>query len=161
MADISREELLQHIRQHYQVKKFIPDDELDGNIKDEIENLNSHSRWSDGTLNWQKDLKEEFDEIDKMEDRDLMIWVVFAVKWHTAMGHPTRNEEMYVNLFRRLIEVMEAANEKMFEIAGKMNREKMLMLVKFHFANGKFYYVNDVDNTMESFEKIMAGKSAD
>ena len=161
MTDISKKELLQQIRQHYKIKDLVPDDELDEYIADRVEILNQCSRWSDGTLNWQKDLKEEFDEIDKMDDRRLSSEVVFAVQWHTAMGHPTRNEEMYRRLFRSLIEVVEAANEKMFEIAGKMNREKMLMLVKFHFANGKFYQVNDVDGTMESFDKIMAGQSAD
>ena len=51
MTDISKKELLQHIKQHYQVKQFVPDDELYGCIADEIKSLNSHSRWSDGTLN--------------------------------------------------------------------------------------------------------------
>ena len=161
MTDISKKELLQHIRQHYKIKDLVPDDELDEYIAVRVENLNECSRWSDGTLNWQKDLKEEFDEIDKMEDRQLIREIVFAVIWHTLIGEPTRNEEMYRRLFRSLIEVAEAASEKMFEIAGKMSREKMLMLVKFHFANGKFYQVNDVDGTMESFDKIMAGESAD
>ena len=161
MADISRKELLKHIKQHYRVKQFVPDDELDGCIADEIENLNSHSRWSDGTFNWQKDLKEEFAEIDKMDMDELRTAVVFAVKWHTTLGYPVRNEEMYGRLFRSLIEVAERARGDMFEIVGKMSRERMLMLVKFHYANGKFYHVNDVDGTMESFERIMGGQSAD
>ena len=161
MTDISRKELLQHIKQHYQVKQFVPDDELDGCIADEMKSLNSHSRWSDGSLNWQQDLKEDFAEIDEMGMDELCAAVVFAVKWHTTLGHPVRNEEMYGRLFRRLIEVAERASDSMFEIAGKMSREKMLTLVKFHYANGKFYHVNDVDGTMESFEKIMGGQSAD
>ena len=159
MTDISKKELLKHIKQHYQVKQFVPDDELDDCIADEIKSLNSHSRWSDGTLNWQKDLKDEFDEIDKMDVDELCAAVVFAVKWHTMLGTPVRNQKMYGRLFRSLIDVAERADDSMFEMAGKMSRERMLMLVKFHFANGKFYHVNDVDSTMESFEKIMAGQS--
>ena len=161
MADISKKELFQHIKQHYRVKQFVSDGELFGCIADEIKSLNKHSRWSDGTLNWQKDLKDEFDEIDKMGMDELCAVVVFAVKWHTTLGHPVRNEEMYGRLFRSLIEVADRSNDSMFEIAGKMSREKMLTLVKFHFANGKFYHVNDVDGTMESFDKIMDGQSAD
>lgn len=161
MTDISKKELLKHIKQHYRVKQFVPDDELDDCIVDEVKNLNSHSRWSDGTLNWQKDLKEEFNEIDKMDMDELCAAVVFAVKWHTMLGNPVRNKEMYGRLFRNLIEVADRANDSMFEIADRMNRERMLMLVKFHYANGKFYHVNDVDGTMESFERIMAGQSAD
>ena len=161
MANISKKELLQHIRQHCQVKQSVPDDELYEGIKDQVETLNSSSRWSDGTLNWQKDLKDELDKIDKMDVDELCNMVVFAVKWHTLIGYPTRNEEAYRRLFRRLIEAAEVANEKMFGIAYEMSRERMLMLVKFHYANGKFYDVNDVDSTMESFQKIMAGQSAD
>ena len=161
MTDISKKELLQHIRQHFQVKQSVPDDELYEDIKDQVESLNSHSRWSDGTINWQKDLKDELDEIDKMDVDELRSMVVFAVKWHSLIGYPTRNEETYRRLFRRLIEAADTANEKMFGIAGKMSKETMLMLVKFHYANGKFYDVNNVDNTMESFQKIMSGQNAD
>lgn len=161
MTDISKKELLQDIKQHYKVKQFVPDDVLDDSITRDIEILNSPSRWSDGTLNWQKDLKEEFDRIEGMDDRELSSMVVFAVVWHELMKEPTRNEKMYRSLFRRLIEVAERTEEKMFEIVGKMSRERMLMLVKFHFANGKFYHVNDVDSTMDSFNKIMAGERAD
>ena len=161
MTDISKKELLKHIKQHYRVKQFVPDDELDDSIAGEIKSLNSYSRWSDGTLNWQKDLKEDFDEIDEMDDRQLSSAVVYAVIWHTFLGEPTRNEEMYRRLFRSLIEVAEKTEEKMFGMAGKMSRERMLTLVKFHYANGKFYHMNDVDSTMESFERIMGGQSAD
>ena len=161
MTDISKKELLQHIRQHYQVRNLVPDDELDKLISNEIESFNQHSRWSDGTLNWQKDLKKEFDEIDKMEDKELRSAVVFSVIWHSLLGEPTRNEEMYARLFRGLIGVADRAEEKMYEMAGRMSRERMLMLVKFNYANGKFYHVNDVDSTMESFQKIMQGQEAD
>ena len=122
MTDISKKELLQDIKQHYKVKQFVPDDVLDDSITRDIEILNSPSRWSDGTLNWQKDLKEEFDRIEGMDDRELSSMVVFAVVWHELMKEPTRNEKMYRSLFRRLIEVAERAQEKMFEIAGKMSR---------------------------------------
>ena len=161
MTDISKNELLQHIRQHYKVNEFVPDEELDKDITDKIEDINSYSRWSDGTLNWQKDLKEEFDRIDGMNDHELSSMVMFAVVWHELLGEPTRNEQMYRRLFLSLIEVAERALEKMFEVAGKMSRERMLMLVKFHYANGKFYHVNNVDSTMESFQKIMAGQRVD
>ena len=106
-------------------------------------------------------MKEEFAEIDKMGMDELCAAVVFVVKWHTMLGHPVRSEEMYGRLFRGLIEVAERASDNMFEIASKMNRERMLTLVKFHYANGKFYHVNDVDGTMETFDKIMGGQSAD
>ena len=161
MTDISKKELLKHIKQHYQVKQSVPDDDLDDFITGEIQNFNQHSRWSDGSLNWQKDLKKELDEIGEMDDKQLSAAVVFAVVWHELMGEPTRNEKMYRRLFRGLIEVAEGAGEKMFEMAGNMSRERMLMLVKFHYANGKFYHMNDVDSTMESFDKIMAGESVD
>ena len=128
MTDISKNELLKHIRQHFQVKQFVPDDELYEDIKDQVESLNSPSRWSDGTINWQKDLKEEFNEIDEMDVDKLCNMVVFAVVWHELMGRPTRNEDMHRRLFRSLIEVAERAREKMFEIASKMTRETMLML---------------------------------
>ena len=36
MTDISKKELLKHIKQHYGVKQFVPDDELDDCIADEI-----------------------------------------------------------------------------------------------------------------------------